>query len=68
MVNYEPRDSMCNPGCALGEKLKVPAYVFLKEPLIRKFGEDFYGVLEQIAEIYFNAKKKQDDPEETGGG
>ena len=40
------RDS---PGCALGKKLKLPVYVFLKEALIRKYGESFYSVLEQIA-------------------
>ena len=28
-VNYEPRDPMCNPGCTLGQQLKVPTYVFL---------------------------------------
>jgi hypothetical protein len=48
-VNYEPRDPMCNPACALGEKLKVPVYQFLKEPLIRKYGEDFYNALDTIA-------------------
>lgn len=58
MVNYEPRETLCNPGCALGKKLKTPAYVFLKEALIRKFGEDFYSVLEQIAENYFANKKE----------
>ena len=52
-VNYEPRPELCKPGCALGSKLKVPAYVFLKEALIRKFGKDFYAVLEQIAERYY---------------
>jgi hypothetical protein len=53
LVNYEPRETMCNPGCALGKKLKVPVYVFLKDALIRKYGKGFYGVLEQIAEEYF---------------
>ncbi len=57
MLNYEPREDMCNPACVLGEKLKVPTYVFLKEPLIRKYGEDFYGVLEQVAQQYFDAQK-----------
>lgn len=57
MLNYEPREDMCTPACALGEKLKVPTYVFLKEPLIRKYGEDFYGVLEQVAQQYFDAQK-----------
>lgn len=48
-VNYEPRQQMCSPACALGEKLKVPVYQFLKEPLIRKYGEDFYNALDTIA-------------------
>lgn len=46
-LNYEPRKKMCSPACKLGEKLKVPVYQFLKEPLIRKYGEEFYEVLEQ---------------------
>ena len=57
-VNYEPRDPICNPGCALGQKLKVPTYVFLKEALIRKYGDDFYEVLTQIADQYYEAKEK----------
>ena len=52
-VNYEPRQQLCKPACKLGRKLKVPVYKFLKEPLIRKYGEEFYGVLEQIAEEHF---------------
>lgn len=48
-VNYEPREKMCSPACALGEKLKVPVYQFLKEPIIRRFGEDFYNALDTIA-------------------
>ncbi len=48
-VNYEPREQMCSPGCALGEKLKVPVYQFLKEPIIRKYGEHFYKALDTIA-------------------
>jgi hypothetical protein len=48
-VNYEPREGMCNPACALGKKLKVPTYVFLREALIRKFGEEFYSTLEATA-------------------
>lgn len=57
IVNYEPRDKMCSPACALGKKLKVPAYVFLKESLIRKFGSDFYEALDQVAKKYFEEKK-----------
>lgn len=48
-VNYEPRETLCKPACALGKKLKVPVYQFLKDALIRKYGEEFYNVLDQIA-------------------
>lgn len=48
-VNYEPREQMCSPACALGESLKVPVYQFLKEPIIRKYGEEFYDALDTIA-------------------
>ncbi len=45
-VNYEPREELCSPACVLGKKLKMPVYVFLKEALIRKYGEAFYQTLE----------------------
>ncbi|MES1221213.1 MAG: DUF3109 family protein, partial [Bacteroidota bacterium] len=48
-VNYEPREKLCKPACMLGKKLKVPVYEFLKEPLIRKYGKEFYDVLSEIA-------------------
>ena len=49
MVNYEPREVLCRPGCALGKKVKLPVYQFLKEALERKFGTDFYEALHQVA-------------------
>ena len=58
MLNYEPRDPMCNPGCALGKKAKMPVYEFLKEPLERKFGTEFYTTLHQIAVEHFSEKEK----------
>lgn len=48
-MNYEPRQKLCNPACALGKKLQVPTYEFLKEAVIRKYGEEFYGALDAIA-------------------
>lgn len=48
-INYEPREKLCNPACGLGKKLKVPVYEFLKEPLIRMYGEEFYKALEAVA-------------------
>jgi hypothetical protein len=54
-VNYEPREDLCAAACSLGRKLKMPVYIFLKEPLIRKYGEEFYEALEAVAE---HRKKK----------
>ena len=53
-VNYEPREDLCKPACKLGKKLKVPVYQFLKEPLIRKYGDEFYKTLEEIAKSHYH--------------
>jgi hypothetical protein len=47
-LNYHRWD-ICAPACSFGEKLGVPLYRFLKEALIRKYGEDWYNRL--VAEI-----------------
>ncbi len=44
-VNYH-RWSICNCAVTSGRKLNVPVYKFLKEPLIRKFGQEWYTQLE----------------------
>ncbi|GAA4449859.1 DUF3109 family protein [Rurimicrobium arvi] len=49
MVNYEPRKSLCRPACKLGKKLQVPVYQFLKEPIVRKYGPEFYEALDALA-------------------
>jgi len=54
-VNYEPREDLCKAACSLGKKLKVPVYVFLKESIIRKYGEEFYETLAATAE-HVNSK------------
>ena len=48
-VNYHRWD-VCKAAVLLGRKEDVPVYKFLKEPLIRKFGEDWYAELELAAE------------------
>ena len=48
-MNYAPRQRLCNPACSLGEKLQVPVYEFLKEAVIRRYGEEFYEALDTIA-------------------
>ncbi len=49
-VNYEPRQDLCKAACSLGIKMKLPVYIFLKEALIRKYGEEFYEALEAVAQ------------------
>lgn len=39
--------SVCVPAKRFGEKEGIPLYKFLKEPLIRKFGENWYQRLEK---------------------
>lgn len=54
-LNYD-RWHICSPACDLGEKLKVPVYKFLKEALIRKYGEDWYTELEKRMDESATAK------------
>ena len=49
-VNYH-RWEVCSDACSLGKQLKVPVFAFLKEPIIRKYGEDYYSELEQAAKL-----------------
>lgn len=46
-LNYD-QWAICSPACACGEKLDVPVFRFLKEPLIRKYGEAFFTELENV--------------------
>lgn len=55
-VNYQEW-SICAPGKVLGRTLGLPLYQFLKEPLIRKFGQAWYDELCQAARLF----------EKTGG-
>ena len=50
-VNYD-KWSICKPACECGAKLDVPVYKFLKEPLIRKYGKDWFKQLEQSAKLF----------------
>lgn len=46
-LSYNTWD-ICAPACDCGNKLDVPVYRFLKEPIIRAFGEDFFKELEIV--------------------
>jgi hypothetical protein len=47
-VNYQKID-ICNGGRECGIKNRMPLYLFLKEPLMRKYGEAWYKELESLA-------------------
>ena len=47
-LNYDEW-SVCSAACSFGKLHQVPVYEFLKEPLIRQFGEDFYEALDHTA-------------------
>ena len=48
-VNYNRWD-VCKAAVLLGQKENLPVYKFLKEPLIRKFGEEWYAELAEVTE------------------
>lgn len=41
--------NICESACACGTKLEIPVYKFLKEPIIRAFGQDYFNELELVA-------------------
>jgi len=52
-LNYSKWE-VCDPACKLGESLKVPVFKFLKEALVRKFGDSWFEGLEEIAGEYLS--------------
>lgn len=48
-VNYD-RWEICDDACSLGKELSVPVYKFVKQALIRKFGEAWYQELDKVAQ------------------
>ena len=50
-LNYH-RWSVCRDAIEKGKALHLPVYRFLKEPLIRRFGEDWYHELCQVATLF----------------
>ena len=56
-LNYH-KWHICSPACSLGKELQVPVYKFLKDPLIRKYGAEWYSELEKTFEEQPKALKK----------
>ncbi|SMO60875.1 DUF3109 family protein [Solitalea koreensis] len=46
ILNYD-RWNICSAACSHGSELKVSIHQFLKEPLIRKYGQAWYDELEE---------------------
>lgn len=57
-LNYH-RWHICEPACDLGQALSQPIYKFLKEALIRKYGEAWYQQLEELIQ-----NQDKEEPEE----
>lgn len=52
-LNYHKWD-ICRPAVDKGRTLNLPIYKFLRAPLIRRFGEEWYAELEEVAESLTN--------------
>ena len=58
-VNYDVWD-ICNPARTEGEKNVIPVYQFVKEALIRKYGEEWFEQLDYAAKnLDFNKYTEQ---------
>lgn len=55
------RWKICRPAEKLGARLGVRAYQFLKEPLIARFGKEWYNELELTAGEYLRQKAEQEN-------
>ena len=56
-LNYH-KWHICSPACSLGKELQVPVYKFLKDPLIRKYGQAWYDELVHVIETTPKPVKK----------
>lgn len=49
-INYESI-GICSPACSLGKEMSMPVYKFLKNPLVRRYGEEFYNDITKVAKL-----------------
>ena len=54
-LNYDDWE-LCAAACTLGKSLQVPVYEFLKESIVRRFGQEFYDELAEVARDRSNIK------------
>ncbi|GAA4098020.1 DUF3109 family protein [Mucilaginibacter panaciglaebae] len=51
VLHYD-RWTICSSACSFGDELKVRVHEFLKGPLTRKYGEEWYRELEEAVAVY----------------
>ena len=56
-LNYD-QWPICKPACSCGAKLDVPVFRFLKDALVRKYGQDWYDELGELYEAWKKRPKK----------
>lgn len=55
ILNYD-QWKICEPACACGDQLNVKVYQFLKEPLIRAYGADFFDEMKEADKLWEKEK------------
>lgn len=58
-LNYD-QWSICKPARELGVKENLPVFRFLKVPIIRVYGEDFYNELEEVYKLLQQEKQEEE--------
>jgi hypothetical protein len=61
-LNYNEWN-ICKSACACGDKLDVKVYKFLKEPIVRAFGEEFFTELEKVDKEIEKQKESGEFPQ-----
>ena len=61
-LNYNEWN-ICKSACDCGDKLDVKVYKFLKEPIVRAFGEEFFTELETVDKEIENQKESGEFPQ-----
>lgn len=56
-LNYH-RWNVCSEAVKRGRELNLPVYKFLRDPLIKRFGEEWYKELEGVAEALLSQKEE----------
>lgn len=56
-LNYDRWD-ICSAACSKGKETQMPVYRFVKDAIVRKYGQDFYDELDAAAE-FINSKENE---------